>query len=408
MNNLVPSLRFSEFSSEWEVVSIGALVDQKIIEKPMDGNHGNIHPKASDYVEAGIPFVMSNNIVEGKLCNLGMKYISKCLADNLQKGFAIEGDVLLTHKGTIGATALVGSLETPYIMLTPQVTYYRVSSPSELSNRYLLQAFRTPKFQSMMKRLSASGTRPYVGITEQRELLTSKPSYDEQQKIADFLTSVDTKISQLTEKQRLLKEYKKGVMQQIFSQKIRFKDEDGKAFPGWTYESIGKYLEPHNELVRADTDIPILTSSRTGLYLQERSVINEGDYGVVPLGHFTYRHMSDDLIFKFNVNRTWEKGAVSKEYPVFKTVGMDTYFLEVQLNEGKDFKQFAIQQKQGGTRTRLYFKNLKELKLKLPCLKEQQKISQFLQSIDAKIEGVAEQIEQTKQFKKGLLQQIFV
>ena len=145
-----------------------------------------------------------------------------------------------------------------------------------------------------------------------------------------------------------------------------------------------------------------------GIYPQERAVINDGHYGVVPFGYFTYRHMSDDLVFKFNVNRTWERGAVSKEYPVFKTVGMDSYFLELQLNDGNDFKRFAIQQKQGGTRTRLYFKNLKELKLNLPCLKEQQKIAQFLQSIDKKIDAVAQQVEQTKQFKKGLLQQMFV
>lgn len=262
--------------------------------------------------------------------------------------------------------------------------------------------------QMNLNRYSESSAQPGLSVGRLKRLKVFHPDPEEQQQISDFLTSVDTKVSQLKEKKRLLKEYKKGVMQQIFSQKIRFKDEDGKEFPEWTYESIGKYLEPYKELVRADTDIPILTSSRTGLYLQERSVINEGDYGVVPLGHFTYRHMSDDLIFKFNVNRTWEKGAVSKEYPVFKVVGMDAYFLETQLNEGNDFKRFAIQQKQGGTRTRLYFKNLKELKLNLPSLKEQQRISLFLQSIDTKIEGVAEQIEQTKQFKKGLLQQMFV
>jgi type I restriction enzyme S subunit len=408
MSELIPKLRFPSYTTLWDITSIGSLVERKVIEKPMDGNHGNIHPKASDYSDDGIPFVMSNNIVDGKLNYSGIKYIPESLAGSLQKGFSTEGDILITHKGTIGATALVAKLKTPYIMLTPQVTYYRVSNHSKLHSLYLLQSFRTPKFQSMMKRLAASGTRPYVGITEQRELLISTPQLEEQQKIADFLTSVDSKISQLSENHHLLKEYKKGVMQQIFNQQIRFKDEDGKVFPDWKTEAIGKYLEPYKELVPASTDLPVLTSSRTGLYIQERSVINEGEYGVVPLGYFTYRHMSDDLIFKFNVNRDYGRGAVSKEYPVFKTVGMDTYFLETKLNEGHEFKRFAIQQKQGGTRTRLYFKNLKELKLALPCLAEQQKIAQFLQSIDNKIDAVTEQIEHTKQFKKGLLQQMFL
>ena len=137
-------------------------------------------------------------------------------------------------------------------------------------------------------------------------------------------------------------------------------------------------------------------------------VVNEGEYGVVPKGYFTYRHMSDDLVFKFNLNRNWERGAVSKEYPVFKTVGMNSYFLELCLNEGSEFKRFAIQQKVGGTRTRLYFKNLVKLKLNTPCLEEQNKISEFLQAIDKKLEVVKQQIELTQTFKKGLLQQMFV
>ncbi|OEF44182.1 restriction endonuclease subunit S [Vibrio splendidus] len=412
MNNLVPSLRFSEFSSKWEVVSIGALVDQKIIEKPMDGNHGNIHPKASDYVEAGIPFVMSNNIVEGKLCNLGMKYISKCLADNLQKGFAIEGDVLLTHKGTIGATALVGSLETPYIMLTPQVTYYRVSSPSELSNRYLLQAFRTPKFQSMMKRLSASGTRPYVGITEQRELLTSKPSYDEQQKIADFLTAVDNKISRLIEKYRLLKEYKKGVMQQIFSQQIRFKDGNGNEFPEWREARLSDVLKERKGKTTIENEHEVLTSSRSGLmkqsdYYGEGRITERSNVGfhIIPEGFLTYRSRSDDRLFFFNVNDTGSTGIISHYYPVFSMMnGQNDFFVELTRFHSNVFGKYAV----GTSQVVLSFKALGEVKLPMPCTEEQKKIVLFLRSFDTKIQAIAKQIEQTKQFKKGLLQQMFV
>ena len=197
-------------------------------------------------------------------------------------------------------------------------------------------------------------------------------------------------------------------MQKLFKQEIRFKDHNGNAFPDWKLQAVGKYLVEYKARVPVDTDIPVLTSSRTGLYLQERKVVNDGEYGVVPKGYFTYRHMSDDLTFKFNINKTWDKGAVSKEYPVFKTVGMNSYYLEMCLNEGSDFKRFAIQQKVGGTRTRLYFKNLAKLKLNLPCLKEQDKIANFLITIDKKIDAVNKQIELTQTFKKGLLQQMFV
>lgn len=236
---------------------------------------------------------------------------------------------------------------------------------------------------------------------------------EEQKKIADFLFAVDKKISQLKKKNALLHQYKKGVMQQLFCQKIRFKDDNGNAYPEWTMQSIGKFIEEYKERVDAFTELPILTSSRVGLFRQSkyyanRELSNEGEYGVLPRGYFTYRHMSDDLVFKFNVNNLCDRGAISKEYPVFRAIGMNSYFLEISLNEGAEFKRFAIQQKQGGTRTRLYLSNLKQFKFPIPSLEEQNKISDFIGSLDKKIKGIARQIEQTQQFKKGLLQQMFV
>ena len=313
------------------------------------------------------------------------------------------GDLVFSRNQSVGIASYIHS-NAPFVLGQDTVLIQPFSSSS-----YLYYCLQTRKVQNQIKRLGGGTTFSRINLKDIRGLKVQLLHSDElRQKTADFFTSVDSKISQLTEKYRLLKDYKKGAMQQIFSQQIRFKDDDGEAFPEWKKEKIGRYLEPYKELVTADTNIPILTSSRTGLYLQERSVSNEGSYGVVPLSYFTYRHMSDDLIFKFNINTFCERGAVSKEYPVFKTVGMDPYFLQLQLNEGSDFKRFAIQQKLGGTRTRLYFKNLKELQLYLPCLKEQQKIAHFLQSLDKKINAVNQQIEQTKLFKKGLLQQMFV
>lgn len=180
----------------------------------------------------------------------------------------------------------------------------------------------------------------------------------------------------------------------------------------WKQERIGKYLIEYKERVSANTEIPVLTSSRTGLYLQKnyfdnREVNNEGEYGVVPRGYFTYRHMSDDSTFKFNINTLCDKGAVSKEYPVFTTKELDSYFLQLSLNYGGDFKRFAIIQKMGGTRTRLYFKKLVNLKLHLPSLPEQQKIADFLTTIDTRLRQLREKAEHLRTYKKGVMQQLF-
>lgn len=180
----------------------------------------------------------------------------------------------------------------------------------------------------------------------------------------------------------------------------------------WEKRLLSEFLIEHKERVSAPTSLPVLTSSRSGLMLQkdyfsDRELQNEGEYGVLPRGYFTYRLMSDDSTFKFNINQLVDKGAISKEYPVFKTHGMNSYFLQQKLNYGDEFKAFAIAQKRGGTRTRLYFKKLAELGLTIPTLLEQTKIANFLTAVDEKITQLTQKCELLAQYKKGVMQQIF-
>ena len=180
----------------------------------------------------------------------------------------------------------------------------------------------------------------------------------------------------------------------------------------WNKCELGSFLEEFRETVKAPTTLPIFSSTRVGLipqkkYYDNHELQNEGSYGVVPRNYFTYRHMSDDLTFKFNINRYADKIAVSKEYPVFKTVSLNSKFLLLKLNYGNDFKQFAIQQKKGGTRTRLYFKILRKWKTRLPSLREQQKIAEFLGTVDEWIENLEKQKDALETYKKGMMQKIF-
>ena len=108
-----------EIPKDWSIKTINDLIKENIIIDVMDGNHGEIHPKASEYVDIGIPFIMANNLKNGKLDIEGCKFISYEQAKRLRKGFSVEGDVLLTHKGTLGETAIVPKLRDEYIMLTP-------------------------------------------------------------------------------------------------------------------------------------------------------------------------------------------------------------------------------------------------------------------------------------------------
>ncbi|WP_242648994.1 restriction endonuclease subunit S [Weissella paramesenteroides] len=156
---------------------------------------------------------------------------------------------------------------------------------------------------------------------------------------------------------------------------------------------MGDNIIQYNEHTIENNQYPVFTSSRKGLFFQKdyydghqiASVDNTG-YNIVPKGYFTYRHMSDDLIFKFNINDLADYGIVSTLYPVFTTTeNLDAMYLMYQLNEGTEFKRFSLLQKQGGSRTYMYFSKLKELKLTIPNIKEQKSISELFKQLDSLI-----------------------
>src|ERR1043166_3315476 len=142
---------------------IADLVSDGSILAIQDGNHGELHPKATEYVLEGIPFVMASDVRNGQLLLSTAKRLPKAKTDRLRIGFSKPGDVLLTHKGTVGEVAIVPMVD-DYVMLTPQVTYYRTNS-TQLDARFLSFAFRSPYFQDQLRNISAQSTRPYVGIT---------------------------------------------------------------------------------------------------------------------------------------------------------------------------------------------------------------------------------------------------
>ena len=152
----------------WLSLTIKDLIERSFLAHPMDGNHGEIHPKVSDYVSSGVPFIMANNLKDGYVDYENCAFISDQQAKSLRKGFAKSNDVLITHKATIGRTAIVSN-EYETTILTPQVTYYRVLE--YLSPEFLRYYFETSDFQKSFEAWAGAGsTRAYIGITKQLEL----------------------------------------------------------------------------------------------------------------------------------------------------------------------------------------------------------------------------------------------
>tara|TARA_B110000093_G_scaffold91776_1_gene99242 strand:+ start:2111 stop:3322 length:1212 start_codon:yes stop_codon:yes gene_type:complete len=248
----------------------------------------------------------------------------------------------------------------------------------------------------------------------------SLPALPEQQKIASFLSAVDKKIQQLTKKKELLEQYKKGVMQQLFSGQLRFKDENGNPYPDWEekyfkdvvkeYRLGGNYTNTEEETI-----YPLIKMGNLGRgsiklkkleYIPIDEEIDSKDrirYGDL----FFNTRNTLDLVGKVSIWRNELPEAYYNSNLMYLKFE-DNFFMNYRLNsyEGlKGLKRFAT-----GTTSvaAIYTKDLLKLPLNMPCLEEQQKIATYLSRIDTKIESVNNQITQTQTFKKGLLQQMFV
>ena len=206
-----------ERASDWKETTIGGMFESGMITQIQDGNHGEIHPKVKDYVEEGIPFIMANSLHEGQIDFDKSKKLPQSITDKLRVGFSMPGDVLLSHKGTVGEVAIVpNEIEWPYIMLTPQVTYYRIDN-TKLSNKFLYYVFSSIYFQNQLKRISSQSTRAYVGITAQRTLRVVIPlNVPEMRKVVEILSKVDENLKVIKTTISRSKSLQKSLINQVF------------------------------------------------------------------------------------------------------------------------------------------------------------------------------------------------
>lgn len=194
---------------------------------------------------------------------------------------------------------------------------------------------------------------------------------------------------------------------------LRFKNDDGSEFPEWEEHEIAELIQIYNEKVSSDCQLPILTSSKkNGIEYQEEHFTGkqrhdiEG-YNVLPRNYCTYRNRSDGTDFTFNINKLCDKGIVSKFYPVFKEKDCDLFFLVSLLNnERKTVRKIAYTAKGTGQKV-LSITDLRNITVNMPSLPEQQKIAEFLSTIDTVIEKQKETVSAWEERKKGVMQKLF-
>ncbi|KIE21551.1 hypothetical protein SE23_04835 [Vibrio sinaloensis] len=400
----VPRLRFGEFDGSWQELN---LADVATIQAGFAYKSIDMSRTPKDY-----QLIKMSNVYQNELrLDRNPSYWDK-VSKSDTKFLMKSGDIVLTLTGTVGKTDFGYTAQIPCdgkFLLNQRLVYLRsidgVSDP-----KFLLSKLRTSRFyyKFFAEAKGGTGNQANVGMSELAKLKLSYPFYPEQQKIASFLSKVDEKISLLTEKQDKLTEYKKGVMQQLFNGKweeqeglltfvpptLRFKADDGSEFPDWEEKKLGDVLTIGNG--------------------RDYKHLSDGDIPVFGTGG--YMTSVDGYLYDGETVFIGRKGTINKPYMFngkFWTV--DTLFYT------KDFKDilpkfvYAIFQKVNWSLYNeatgvpsLSKSTINKIRLNVPSLSEQEKITEFISSLDQKIDLVNEELEKAKEWKKGLLQQMFV
>ena len=405
----VPKLRFKEFDGDWTSNKLKQLTD--VLKCGVAST-----PTYVD--EGGYPFLSAQNVSRDGLMDYSkVNNISAEFYKKISKTKLLKGDILYSRVGASYGVASIFDKDEDYGVY---VSLTHIRANKDLDNVFLKLFLNSPKARIQAERgvFQGGGVQNLnVGVVEEFEL--SIPSKPEQTKIASFLSAVDEKISQLTQKHALLSQYKQGMMQKLFSQQIRFKADDGSEFGEWEDKPLNEIASKRSGKNKDGSISEVLTNSATqGIIKQsdyfEREIVTESNlngYYIVNLDDFVYNPRISVHAPVGPIKRNKKcLGVMSPLYTVFTVSEGNLAYLEYffDSNFWHDYVKGVANSGARHDRMNITNKDFFDMPILYPCLEEQTKIANFLSAIDQKIEVVAQQIEQVKTWKKGLLQQMFV
>ncbi|MDY4335688.1 restriction endonuclease subunit S [Pectobacterium brasiliense] len=403
---MVPKLRFHFNDSILEKTTLQVITD---------GIGDGIHATPAYQDDGDYFFINGNNLNNGSLTlSENTKKISleekEKYRDNLN-----ERSILLSINGTIGNIAYY---DNEPVLLGKSVAYINVSNSYckewvyfTLQGNSVLKYFEQELTGSTIKNLSLKSIRNTVIYL---------PNFYEQKKIGDFLSSVDEKITLLNKQYDLLCQYKKGMMQKIFSQELRFKDKNGEEFPEWKRQKLGDVATFLKGKGVAKADI-IECGEREcirygELYTEYSEVINKIKSKTNQSVFDSTLSVSRDVLIPSSGETAIDISKAScvlndgvilgGDLNIIRSNVIDGVFLSYYINSKKRYE--IAQMAQGNSVVHLYAKQLAEIDVFYPCKKEQMKISNFLSAFDEKIAVKKAELDKLTTWKQGLLQQMFV
>ncbi|MFN7233839.1 MAG: restriction endonuclease subunit S [Cyclobacteriaceae bacterium] len=398
----VPKLRFKEFSGGWELKKLSQLLEFK------NGINASKEQYGSGFKFINVLDILNNDFITHDLI-IGSVDVDESVFEKYSVNY---GDILFQRSSETREEVGTACVYLDSKPATFGGFVIRGKKIGEYDPMFLNKLLKTDLSRNEITSKSGGSTRYNVGQETLSSVALPFPSLPEQQKIASFLSAVDEKLQQLTRKKEFLEQYKKGVMQQLFSGKLRFEDENGKPYAKWEEKRLGDIGK-----IRMCKRVFNNETSQTG---------DVPFYKIGTFGKEADAYITLDHYLSFKEKYPFPKVGeilISAAGTLGRTViydGRPAYFQDSNIvwieNDEKlvtnSFLYFVYQivkyDSEGGTIQRLYNNIISSAKFSKPSIEEQQKIASFLTALDAKIESVATQIAHTQTFKKGLLQQMFV
>jgi type I restriction enzyme S subunit len=374
--NTKPKLRFPEFTDKWENKKLGEIaVKINSGKTPLGGE--------SVYTENGILFIRSQNVFENRLSYENSTFIPIEINNTMKNSVVKPNDILLNITGASLGRSCVVPENFSVGNVNQHVCIIRINRNN--NPRFIQPIFASEKGQKIFNSLQTGSGREGLNFQSINSILLSFPSLPEQNRIASFLTAVDDKLTQLKQKKTLLEQYKKGVMQKIFSQQIRFRpalsEVDGvdndKDYSDWEEKKLGECLEyeqPTNYLVSSieyndNYETPVVTAGKTFIlgYTDETTGIFNNNLPVIIFDDFTTATQFVNFPFK----------AKSSAMKILKPkMGTNIKF----IYEAMQMINYDI-----GGHGRHWISVFADMEILIPSLSEQTKIANFLSAIDDKI-----------------------
>lgn len=398
----IPKLRFPGFQEEWNSYRLG-----NVSEKIQDGTHFS----PITFEKESFKYITSKNIRNGYMDLEDISFIEENTHKEIYKRCDVKyNDVLITKDGASAGNVCLNELHEEFSLLS-SVAFIRADN-SITRNDFIYQYIVSPIGQNEIQSYISGQAITRITLEKLKRFNIYLPSLPEQTKIASFFTAIDEKLQALKQKKSLLEQYKKGVMQKIFSRELRFKDENGKEFPDWEEKKLGEIssmfsggtpLTTKREYF--DGKIPFIrsgeiNSEETGQHISDLGLKNSSAK-IVKKGDILYALYGAT---SGEVGLSKINGAINQAVLCIRSEH-NHYFLSSYLRYNKDniIKTFL----QGG-QGNLSAEIIKNIQILLPSKSEQILISEFLYILDKKINQIQIHIEKIEQWKKGLLQKMFI